>query len=169
MMAWGVAMVPDRSTLDSFHVILVEPEIAGNVGAIGRTCVASGAVLWLGSPARLPHHRSACSSRGARLLAGPDLSGGRPSRRGCRNTWPGSSLVVQHQGPKRIYTDTTYRTCDGLVFGPESRGLPSRHGSRTTSTVAFGSRFAPRREVSTSALRWPSGCSEAVRQTNFPV
>ena len=39
--------VPDR---DRLHVILVEPEIAGNTGAIGRTCVALGAKLWLVRP-----------------------------------------------------------------------------------------------------------------------
>ena len=32
------------------HVILVEPEIAANTGAIGRTCVAAGATLWLVRP-----------------------------------------------------------------------------------------------------------------------
>src|SRR3954451_16902307 len=34
------------------HVILVEPEIAANTGAIGRTCVAAGATLWLVRPLR---------------------------------------------------------------------------------------------------------------------
>src|SRR3954465_10214523 len=38
----------DRST--RIHVVLVEPEIAANTGAIGRTCVAAGAVLWLVRP-----------------------------------------------------------------------------------------------------------------------
>src|SRR5438067_8748168 len=32
------------------HVVLVEPEIAANTGAIGRTCVAAGAMLWLVRP-----------------------------------------------------------------------------------------------------------------------
>src|SRR4051812_22801119 len=32
------------------HVVLYEPEIAANVGAIGRTCVAAGAMLWLVRP-----------------------------------------------------------------------------------------------------------------------
>ncbi len=39
--------VPDPERL---HVILCEPEIAGNTGAIGRTCVALGAKLWLVRP-----------------------------------------------------------------------------------------------------------------------
>ena len=33
-----------------FHVVLVAPEIAGNTGAVGRTCVAVGAMLWLVRP-----------------------------------------------------------------------------------------------------------------------
>ena len=32
------------------HVVLFEPEIAANTGAIGRTCVAVGARLWLVRP-----------------------------------------------------------------------------------------------------------------------
>src|SRR5271165_7242993 len=32
------------------HVVLFEPEIAANTGAIGRTCVAAGARLWLVRP-----------------------------------------------------------------------------------------------------------------------
>src|SRR3954453_16027049 len=45
------------------HVILVEPEIAANAGAIGRTCVAAGAMLWLVRPLGFhlddPHRRRA--------------------------------------------------------------------------------------------------------------
>src|SRR3954452_12083091 len=32
------------------HIVLFEPEIAANTGAIGRTCVAAGATLWLVRP-----------------------------------------------------------------------------------------------------------------------
>ena len=33
-----------------FHIVLYEPEIAGNTGNVGRTCVALGAKLWLVRP-----------------------------------------------------------------------------------------------------------------------
>jgi len=33
-----------------FHVVLYQPEIPDNTGAIGRTCVAIGAKLWLVRP-----------------------------------------------------------------------------------------------------------------------
>ena len=32
------------------HIVLYQPEIAANAGAIGRTCVALGAKLWLVRP-----------------------------------------------------------------------------------------------------------------------
>ena len=37
-------------TASALNVVLVEPEIAGNVGAVGRSCVAGGATLWLVRP-----------------------------------------------------------------------------------------------------------------------
>src|SRR4051812_26022319 len=44
-------MTDDRSDSRArLHVVLVEPEIAANTGAIGRTCVAAGAMLWLVRP-----------------------------------------------------------------------------------------------------------------------
>jgi tRNA (cytidine/uridine-2'-O-)-methyltransferase len=107
-----------------FHVILVEPEIAGNVGAIGRTCVATGAMLWLVRP--LGFHLT-----------------DRHVRRAGLDYWPHLNYrVVDHldevievvgrdrlwsfsTGANRPYTRATYRAGDGLVFGPESRGLPA--------------------------------------------
>ena len=107
---------------DRFHVILVEPEIAGNVGAVGRTCVAAGATLWLVRPLGF-------------------LISDRHVRRAGLDYWPHLDLrVVDHLDEvvealgrdrlwsfstraKRPYTEVTFRPGDGLVFGPESRGL----------------------------------------------
>ena len=41
---------PPSTDRPRLHVVLVEPEIAANTGAIGRTCVAAGAMLWLVRP-----------------------------------------------------------------------------------------------------------------------
>jgi tRNA (cytidine/uridine-2'-O-)-methyltransferase len=108
---------------DRLHVVLVEPEIAANAGAIGRTCVAVGARLWLVRPL------------GFRL-------GERHLRRAGLDYWEHLRLtvvdsfdeVVQSLGPdrpwlfstkaERPYTSAAYRPGDALVFGAESRGLP---------------------------------------------
>jgi tRNA (cytidine/uridine-2'-O-)-methyltransferase len=109
---------------DRFHVILVEPEIAGNVGAVGRTCVAVGAMLWLIRPLGF-------------------LMTDRHIRRAGLDYWPDLDWrVIDHLdevaealGPDRLwlfstkgttaYTDASLAPGDGLVFGPESRGLPA--------------------------------------------
>jgi tRNA (cytidine/uridine-2'-O-)-methyltransferase len=111
------------SARDRFHVILVEPEIAGNTGAIGRSCVAAGAMLWMVRP--LGFHITDRHIRRAGLDYWPHLD------------WKvvdHLDEVVEALGPDRLwffstkasrpYTAATFRHGDGLVYGPESRGLP---------------------------------------------
>jgi tRNA (cytidine/uridine-2'-O-)-methyltransferase len=106
-----------------FHVVLHEPEIAANAGAIGRTCVAAGARLWLVRP--LGFHLD-----------------DRHLRRAALDYWEHLDLrVVDHlkeveealgrdrlwsfsTKSKLVYTQAVFRPGDALVFGPESRGLP---------------------------------------------
>jgi len=116
----GRSLVPAPPAL---HVVLVEPEIAANTGAIGRTCVAVAAKLWLVRP--LGFHL-----------------GDRHVRRAALDYWPHLDYqVVEHfddvvsaLGRDRLwlfstkaalcYTSAGYRAGDALVFGPETRGLP---------------------------------------------
>jgi len=117
-------MATDGPEAGRLHVILVEPEIAPNVGAIGRTCVAAGARLWLVRPLGF-------------------LIDDRRIRRAGLDYWEHLDWrVVDHLdevaevlGRDRLwsfstraslpYTGAGYRPGDGLVFGPESRGLSS--------------------------------------------
>lgn len=105
------------------NVILFEPEIAANTGAIGRTCLALGARLWLIRPL------------GFRLDE-------RNVRRAGLDYWhhvdcqvvDDYASAIAAASPKRIWLMTTkgaadhwyagYEHGDALVFGPESRGLP---------------------------------------------
>ena len=108
---------------ERLHVILYHPEIAANVGAIGRTCVAAGAMLWLVRPlgfrlddrylrrAALDYwdhleYRTVDSLEEVAAILGRD------------RLWSFSTRVAP------LYTDARYRPGDALVFGPESRGLP---------------------------------------------
>ena len=109
------------------RVALFEPEIAGNVGNIARTCVAAGAELHLVRP------------YGFRLT-------GEAVRRAGMDYWEDVRLV-QHVSfaafqemfseafaagrvfafttkAVTLYSAMTYRDGDVLLFGPESRGLP---------------------------------------------
>ncbi|MGE3821923.1 MAG: tRNA (cytidine(34)-2'-O)-methyltransferase [Isosphaeraceae bacterium] len=106
------------------QVVLFEPEIAANVGAIGRTCVAAGATLWLVRPL------------GFRL-------DDKQRRRAGLDYWDrldvrlvdGLDQVVEALGPDTLWSFTTkasrrlwdarFVDGDALIFGPESRGLPA--------------------------------------------
>jgi tRNA (cytidine/uridine-2'-O-)-methyltransferase len=107
------------------HVVLVEPEIAANAGAIGRTCVAVAAKLWLVRP--LGFHLGDRHLRRAGLDYWPHLNyavvqclDDVVSAVGRDRLWYFSTKAMQS------YTTVTYREGDALVFGPETRGLP-RH------------------------------------------
>jgi tRNA (cytidine/uridine-2'-O-)-methyltransferase len=105
------------------HVILVEPEIAANTGSIGRTCVAVGAALWLVRPLgfRLDdrHLRRAGLDYWEHLdLRLVDRLDDVAEALGRDRLWSFSTRAG------RVYTDAVYRAGDGLVFGPETRGLP---------------------------------------------
>lgn len=107
----------------SLHVILYEPEIAANVGSIGRTCVAVGARLWLVRPLGFHlddrHRRRAGLDYWDRLdLRVVDAWDDVVAELGADRLWAFSTKA------KSGYAEAAYRLGDALAFGPESRGLP---------------------------------------------
>ncbi len=105
------------------HVVLFEPEIASNTGAIGRTCVAAGASLWLVRP--LGFHLDDRHLRRAGLdywehldLCLADSLAEVTGALGRQRLWAFSTRG------SRLYTEAVFQPGDALVFGPESRGLP---------------------------------------------
>ena len=116
---------PTRAWSDRFHVVLVEPEIAANVGAIGRTCVASGAMLWLVRP--LGFHLTDSRIKRAGLDYWPHLDWKVVDHLDeVVDSFHGHRLWSFSTKASRTYTEATFESGDGLVFGAESRGLP-RH------------------------------------------
>ncbi len=149
------------------HVILVEPEIAANAGAIGRTCVAAGAMLWLVRP--LGFHLDDRHRRRAGLDYWPHLA------------WRAVDHldeVVEALGRDRLwsfstrarqpYTSAAYRHGDGLVFGPESRGLRERWLSEQPDLAV---RIPIRPEARSLNLASAAAVAlfEAVRQLDWPL
>jgi tRNA (cytidine/uridine-2'-O-)-methyltransferase len=105
------------------HVVLFEPEIAANTGAIGRTCVAAGARLWLVRP--LGFHLDDRHLRRAGLdywehldLRVVDHLGEVAENLGRDRLWSFSTKAAM------LYTEAVFQPGDAFVFGPESRGLP---------------------------------------------
>ena len=104
-------------------VVLHEPEIPNNTGAIGRTCVATGAALRLIEPIAFDTDEKACRRAGldywSRLAPVQHagwahyLAEARPSR-----LWLFSARAA------RPLWDADFQRGDHLVFGKETAGLP---------------------------------------------
>ncbi len=107
------------------HVVLHQPEIPGNAGAVGRTCVAAGAKLWLVRP--LGFRLSDKHMRRAGLDYWEHLDwevaddwGDLVRRLGetGHRFW-----LFSKSAPTR-YTEARFQPGDVLVFGSETQGLP---------------------------------------------
>jgi tRNA (cytidine/uridine-2'-O-)-methyltransferase len=145
------------------HIVLVQPEIAANVGAIGRTCVAADAMLWLVRP--LGFHLDDRSLRRAGLDYWPHLTWRAVdhldealSAPGVGRPWYFSTRA------ERSYTSVAYRPGDALVFGPESRGLPQRLIAEQSVRIPI----RPRARCLNLANAVAVAVFEAVRQIGEP-
>ncbi len=112
------------TTRDNLQVALVEPEIHGNTGNAGRTCLAVGAQLHLVEP--LGFEVDDARVRRAGLDYWPRVA---PRTWG---SWPGLEQRLPEMGhayffsaeAEREYWDADYRRPVTLIFGRESVGLP---------------------------------------------
>jgi tRNA (cytidine/uridine-2'-O-)-methyltransferase len=107
-----------------FHVALWEPEIPPNTGNIARLCAATGAALHL--VGRLGFRLDERSLRRAGLDYWPAVE---LRRHTCledfENALADCRLICFSAHVTQRYTSVTYREGDCLVFGGESRGLPT--------------------------------------------
>ena len=108
--------------MQPLSVVLYQPEIPDNTGAVGRTCVAAGVKLFLVKPLgfQLDHRRIA--------RAGMDYWKHLDYR--IADDWedltsqlPGRRWYFTKKGLK-CYSEVGYTPGDILVFGSESQGLP---------------------------------------------
>ena len=107
-----------------FHIVLFEPEIPPNTGNIIRLCANTGMSLHLIEPlgfelddkrlrrAGLDYHEFADVARY------PDLDSF------IKKVNPKKIYAISTKG-KTGYADTVFSGGEALVFGPETRGLPS--------------------------------------------
>lgn len=105
------------------NVVLYQPEIPPNTGAVGRTCVATGCVLWLVRP--LGFRIDDRTLRRAGLDYWQHLD--------CRvvNNWSELKDAIPDFRPwlftssaEQSYLEVSYQPGDTLVFGAETAGLP---------------------------------------------
>lgn len=121
MVVLGVSIC--RSSL--FNIVLYQPEIPPNTGNIIRLCANTGATLHLVEPlgfrldearvrrAGLDYHDLARVHRHADWHA-------------FHASCPGLPLWAYSTRGRQTYSEVQFRSGDGLVFGPETRGLPDK-------------------------------------------
>lgn len=106
-----------------FRIVLVEPEIPPNTGAIARTCVATRTPLHLVGP--LGFDISDHAVRRAGLDYWPKLDLHRHDDfEGFLAAFPGARPILFTANAERSYLDAGLAPGDALVFGRESVGLP---------------------------------------------
>ncbi len=106
------------------NIVLYEPEIPGNTGNIGRSCVATGSTLHLIGPLGFKIEDKEIKRSG--LDYWPKLKFIR------HHDWaafkaglpPKPSLIFLTTRSQRSFWEASYRADSYLVFGKESSGLP---------------------------------------------
>jgi tRNA (cytidine/uridine-2'-O-)-methyltransferase len=108
-----------------FHVVLFQPEIPPNTGNVIRLCANAGCTLHLVRPLGFDIQGKAVRRAGldydelARVHVHASFDA-------CLSELPASArLFCIETSGKRAYSDATFAPGDVLIFGPETRGLPT--------------------------------------------
>ena len=125
-------ILPPQTTA-ILNIVLFQPEIPGNTGAIGRTAVALGAKLWLVRPLGFNVDEKTLRRAGLDYWQHLDWE--------VVNHWDdllekmtaesGKAMTADQMWffsrfATKSYTDVAYRSADTLVFGRETSGLPEQ-------------------------------------------
>lgn len=127
----------------SLHIVLFEPEIPQNTGAVGRTCVGIDAKLWLVRPIGFQLNDHYLKRAGLDYWSYLNWE--------IADNWERLLTRLSEetgQNPPKIwfftkkaqieYTQVQYKTGDILLFGSESRGAPDfihKHCSETALRI----------------------------------
>ena len=105
------------------NIVLLEPEIPFNTGAIGRTCVATGTTLHLIEPFGFILNDKSVKRAGMDYWDKLDVK-----RYINYNDFleknPGAHIYFATTKAKHVYTDVEYSDNDYIMFGKESAGIP---------------------------------------------
>lgn len=105
------------------NIVLLEPEQGGNVGNIGRTCLAIGARLHLIEPLGFHLSDKMIKRAGMDYWYQVDVTTYMDYSDFLEQT-PGAKIYMATTKAKRIYTEPAYEDNCYLLFGKESAGIP---------------------------------------------
>ena len=116
------------------HIALFEPEIAGNVGNIARTCLATGATLHLIRPLGFRLTDEALKRSGMDYWDEVNIevhASFAAFSEKFVESFEKARVFALTTKSKKTYSEATYRGGDIFLFGPESRGLPEAVRAQT--------------------------------------
>lgn len=151
----------------SLQIVLVEPEIPHNTGAIARSCALTKSTLHLVKPLGFSLEDKYMKRAGLDYWPLVDLQV-HENLDELFQSLEGHRFFFATTKTTRRYTDIFYEDGDVLVFGKETRGLPEdllRNHEESTITI-------PMREDLSRSLNLANAANiilfEALRQLEFP-
>lgn len=112
-----------------FNIVLVAPEIPGNTGSIGRTCVALGLRLILIEPIAFDLSEKAVRRAGLDYWKHVNLSIYQDWDDFLKNEKPDEEnlFLFSRFSQQSVYYDANYTEGCYLIFGSETKGLPQAY------------------------------------------
>ena len=149
------------------HIVLVEPEIPGNTGNIGRTCVAAGMGLHLIRPLGFDPSVKAAMHAGLDYWPRVDLHLYDSLEDFFSRHPEATEIWLATTKAPRAYHQVSYRDGSFLFFGKESAGLPEAfrmaHYDRCVRLPMLPGERSLNLSNSVAVLAY-----EALRQLDFP-
>ncbi|MFZ4766169.1 MAG: tRNA (cytidine(34)-2'-O)-methyltransferase [Roseimicrobium sp.] len=106
------------------HIVLFQPEIPHNTGAVGRLCLATGARLHLIKPLGFSIDDKQLKRAGLDYWREVDVRVWDSFEELCAAAPPSASWFLLTTKASKTYWHATFPPECYLVFGPETRGLP---------------------------------------------
>jgi tRNA (cytidine/uridine-2'-O-)-methyltransferase len=106
------------------NIVLHQPEIPHNTGAVGRTCLVSGTRLHLIRPLGFRLDEKSLKRCGLDYWPKLDVREYDDFAHFLANHPNGRFFLVETNGAQK-YTDVAYAPGDFFIFGSETRGLPA--------------------------------------------
>ena len=153
--------------MKNMHIVLHQPEIPHNTGAIGRTCLMTGAALHLIHPLGFHLDEKSLKRSGLDYWHKLDV---------CEYdnfsefaaTYPGGRFFLVETAGSQLYTEPDYQPGDFFIFGSETVGLPAHLLSAYPDNIIripmVGDERSLNLSVSVGIVLY-----EALRQTGFFV
>lgn len=147
------------------NIVLYEPEIPHNTGAIGRTCLMTGAGLHLIHP--LGFFLDEKSLKRSGLDYWPKINVREYINfQHFMEENPGINFYLVETGGEKTYAEVKYHPDDFLIFGSESKGLPTqlleKYSNRIITIPMKGNERSLNLSVSVGIVLY-----EASRQNGF--